>query len=481
MERREIKKYLCAWIAENKNEIYQLSDYMWEHPELGLEEFEASSRIERILKSHGFTIENGIGGLPTALIASWGSGSPVFGINVEYDCLPGLSQKREADSPAPLIPGAPGQGCGHNLLGPAAVLAGLAIRHAMEKFGLPGTIRLFGCPYEESSVGKPVMGKAGAFAGMDFILDWHPWNDNRADYDTCNSVFIVEYDFRGKTCHGAAPWEGRSALDAAMLFGHAVEMLREHLIPGNPAAAHTINYTFSDTGPAFANVVPDRAGIILYGRFHDLDVARDAARRISLCAQGAATATETKTSQRLITFTHNKLPNQTLARVVHDNLRELGVPDYTTEEQDRVRRMQRASGLESVGLEREISPFQFSEAFITDASEFSWNAPYATFDLALAPKGGWHNWMVTACAGSSIGKKCLDRAAEILSCSAADILLQPELIETAKRELHDRLDGRTYESLIPDGYEPPLGFNRSIMERYFPERIGKYQTYMPCK
>ncbi len=477
MEHHGIKAYIFQWMEEHKQKIYDLSDYMWENPELGLEEYEASSRIKEILTSHGFSVESGIGGLPTSFIAAYGKDYPVFGINVEYDCLPGLSQKKDSNMPDPLFPGAPGQGCGHNILGPAAVLSGIALSYAMKEFGIQGTIKMFGSPYEESSVGKPVMGKAGAYKGVDFILDWHPWHDNRADYDTCNSVFIVQYNFKGKTCHGASPWEGRSALDAGMLFGHAVEILREHLIPGNPAAAHTINYTFSDTGPSFANVVPDTAGIILYGRFNDMSVAKDAYRRIGLCAKGTAMATETEVTERLITFTHNKIPNKILAEVVHKNMEELGVPEYTGEEQKRVMDMQKAAGLEPVGLDMEISPFKFSEAFITDASEFSWNAPYATFDLAMGPKGGWHNWMVTACAGSSIGKKCLDKAAKILAYSAVDILLKPDLIVRAKEELKERLDGRTYESLIPDDYEPPIGFNRSIMERFFPDRREKYKNF----
>lgn len=470
MEHHGIKAYMLQWMEEHKEEIYTLSDDMWEYPELGLEEYEASAKMTEILEKYGFEVRKGIGGLPTAFIATYGSGSPTAGINVEYDCLPGLSQKKDSDVPDPVIKGAPGQGCGHNVLGPAALLAGLAIRSAMEKFSITGTLKLFGSPYEESSVGKPVMGKAGAYKGVDFFLDWHPWSDNRADYDTCNSVFIAQYSFEGKTCHGAAPWEGRSALDAGMLFGHSVEILREHLVPGNPAAAHTINYTFSDTGPSFANVVPDTTSLILYGRFNDMEVAKDAYRRIGLCAEGAAMATETKCSVRLITFTHNKIPNRTLAEVVHKNMEEIGVPEYTEEEQARVKRMQKAAGLSPVGLSTEIEPLKYSEAFITDASEFSWNAPYATFDLAMGPKGSWHNWMVTACAGSSIGKKCLDKAARIIAASAIDIYLDKEILKKAKEEWKNRLDGRSYQSLIPDEYEPPLLFNRKVMEQFFPGR-----------
>lgn len=474
MENEKLKEFLFQQIEKYKEEIYELSDYMWEHPELGLEEYEASSRIINILSHHGFMIERGIGGLPTSFIAVYGEENPVGGLNVEYDCLPGLSQKKDKCEPDPIIFGAPGQGCGHNILGPTAVLAGIALRYALEKFSIPGTVKLFGSPYEESSVGKPVMGKAGAYKGIDFILDWHPWSDNRADYDTCNSVFIVQFSFKGINCHGASPWEGRSALDAGMLFGHAIEILREHLTPGNPTAAHTINYTFSDTGPAFANVVPDITELILYGRFNDMDVAKDAYRRVQLCANGAAMATETSVTHRLITFTHNKIPNKTLAEVVHKNMEEIGVPSYTEDEQEWVKKMQKSAGINQVGLDKEIEPCKFSEAFITDASEFSWNAPYATFDLALAPKGGWHNWMVTACAGRSIGKKCLIQAAKIMGASAIDIFLDSELRKKSTKEFKERLAGRTYKSLIPDDYEPPIGFNRRTMEQFYPERRAKY-------
>lgn len=475
MENQGIKAYLLQWVEGNKKEVDQISDYMWEHPELGLEEYEASNRMINILEQYGFSVERNIGGLPTAFVATYGEGKPICGINVEYDCLPGLSQKKDVCYFDPIIKGAPGQGCGHNILGPAALLAGLALQACMKKFEIKGTIKLFGSPYEESSVGKPVMGKAGAYKDVDFFLDWHPWNDNMADYDICNSVFIVQYNFEGITCHGASPWEGRSALDAGMLFGHAVEILREHLIPNGAHAAHTINYTFSDTGPAFANIVPDTTSIILYGRFNDLEIAKDAYRRISLCAEGAATATETKVTKRLITFTHPKLANQALSKVVYDNLTEIGSVQYTSEEQAFVKEMQKNAGLEPNGLPTEIKPFGFSETIITDASEFSWNAPYASFHLAMAPAGSWHNWMVTGLAGGSVGKKCLHQAALIIAGSAIDVIRNPKLLSEAKKEWEQTMQGKTYESLIPDDYVPPIGFNRTVMEQFFPERKGKYE------
>ncbi len=467
----EIKKYVELWIENNKEEYYNLADYIWENPELGLEEYAAFEKVTELLARNDFTLEPGIGGMPTAFIASYGKSGPVLGINVEYDCLPGLSQQKDVPYPCPVQDGAPGHGCGHNILCATAVMAGVALRYTMEHFNVEGTIKLLGSPYEEASVGKAMIGREGFYREIDFILDWHPWNYNRADYDACNSVFVLEFNFKGKTCHGAMPWQGgRSALDAAMLFAHGLEMLREHIIPNGPEAAHTINYTFTDTGPLFANVVPDRTTMQLYGRFKDLDVSQDALRRITLCAEGIAMATETAVSRKFVTYTHNKIPNKVLAEVVHRNFERYGAPEFTEEEQNFVKEMQRNMGLEPAGLDVKLKELGASETIICDTSEFSWNAPYATFWVAMAPEGGWHNWMVTACAGNSIGKKTMDKAVRIMSASAIDIILDKGTIEAAKAEWKERLKGRTYRCLLPDGHKPPLGINKNIMDKYFPGR-----------
>jgi aminobenzoyl-glutamate utilization protein B len=468
----EIKKYVERWLNENKEEFHALADYIWENPELGLEEYLAFQKVTEIFKKHGFSVETGMGNMPTAFIATYGSNGPVLGVNVEYDCLPGLSQKKDSYTEDPVCSGAPGHGCGHNILCATAVMSAVALRYAIEEFNLDFTVKALGSPYEEASVGKAMIGREGYYNELDVILDWHPWNYNRADYDACNSVFVLEFVFRGKTCHGAMPWQGgRSALDAGMLFGHAIEMLREHIIPSGPEAPHTINYTFTDTGPAFANVVPDITKIQLYGRFNDLDVSQDALRRITLCAEGAAMATETKVERKFLTYTHNKLPNKVLAQVVHDNFQHYGAPDFSEQEQDFVKKMQDTMGLNPVGLDTSIKEFGPSETIICDTSEFSWNAPYATFWITMAPAGGWHNWMVTACAGNSIGKKTMDKATQIMAASAIDIMTNKSLIEEAKAEWKERLAGRTYECLLPEDHKPPLGINRETMEKYYPDRM----------
>ncbi|HQK54862.1 MAG TPA: hypothetical protein PLA73_11555, partial [Sedimentibacter sp.] len=195
-----------------------------------------------------------------------------------------------------------------------------------------------------------------------------------------------------------------------------------------------------------------------------------ALRRITLCAEGIAMATETTVSREFITYTHNKLPNKTLSEVVHRNFEYYGTPEFTEEEQNFVKKMQEYMGLEPVGLDTKLKEFGPSETIICDTSEFSWNAPYATFWVAMGPDKGWHNWMVTACAGNSIGKKTMDKAVRIMSSSAIDIILSPETIEAAKAELKERLKGREYKCLLPEDHKPPLGTNKETMKKYFPER-----------
>ena len=220
------------------------------------------------------------------------------------------------------------------------------------------------------------------------------------------------------------------------------------------------------------NVVPDVTTVQLYGRFADLETSQDAFERIQSCAKGAALATGTTTDYELITYTHPKIPNKTLAEVVHRNMEHYGAPSFTQEEQAFVKEMQAYMGVEPTGLDLSIQPFGPSETIICDTSEFSWNAPYVTFWVTMGPQGvGWHNWMVTACAGNSIGKKTMDRAAQIMTSSCAEIITSPETVARAREEWEMRMAGRTYQCLLPEDHQAPLGVNRDVMERYFGKRM----------
>lgn len=465
MNAGEIKQFVGDWVDANRGAFDACSQYLFDNPELGMQEFEASARLAEMAQRHGFTVDMGVAGMPTAFVATYGSGSPVLGFNVEYDCLPGLSQ-RVADHKAPVVEGAPGHGCGHCILGPGGLLAGVALRHAMERFGLAGTVKLFGTPAEEICIGKPFMARAGLFEGVDAFLDWHPWFDKSFVHRATNAYFNKYYHFAGKTSHGNAPWNGRSALDAGMLMGHAVELLREHIVPGTEAAANTINYTFSSVGPEFPSVVPDRSSLWFVGRFTSTEVMADVMERIDNCARGAALATGTTVDMELVTAVHESLPNTVLGRVVQDNFLALGPVPLTEEEQNFAKAMQKNAGNKPVGIVQEILPPSEFDAPVTDVSEYSWFAPLATMWTAVLPGPALHHWVVTSAVGSGIGKKALGHAAKFLANSGVDLIVQPKTLADAKKEHAERLNGRVYASLLPDDLAPPLDANKATMAKY---------------
>jgi aminobenzoyl-glutamate utilization protein B len=464
----KIKQHLITWNDTNAEKYHKTAKEIWHTPELSMQEFRSSAILIDLLEKNGFTVEKGVAGMPTAFVATYGKGKPVIGINAEYDALPGLSQSESALKKEAIVKGAPGQGCGHNLLGTAAVKAAIAVKEAIDEFDLFGTVKVLGAPAEELCLGKPFMGKEGYLKGFDAILDWHPWFYNKADYDSCSAYFSVKYHFKGRTSHGNSPWHGRSALDAAMLQGHAVEMLREHIHPGCPPdAANTINYTFTDTGPEFPSVVPDTTTAWYVGRFLTTEDAQNALTRVTKCAEGAAISTETEVQTELITATHHKIPNKALAEVVHKNFQLVGPPQFTEEEQDKARKIQREMGAPTTGLAMEILPFGESYTVPCDTPEYSWNAPYASPWIAMGPQdAGWHHWGVVRCAADTMGQKSMDTAAKVISLSAIDLLCNPDTLKKANEELTERLNGRTYQCLLPDGYKAPVHLNADVMGKY---------------
>jgi aminobenzoyl-glutamate utilization protein B len=464
----KLKADLRAWLTDNATAFDEAAGRIWENPELPMQEAVSSRILSDLLEENGFAVRRGVGGMPTAFVAEYGEGGPVIAINCEYDALPGLSQRPDLTEKSPLKEGAPGHGCGHNLLGTAAVKAAAALKRAMEKHGLAGRIKVLGAPAEELCLGKAYLGKAGELEGIDAVLDWHPWGYNRADADSCQAYVNAKFHFRGRTCHGNSPWHGRSALDAAMLMAQASEYLREHIYPGAPPdAANTFNYTFSETGPEMPSVVSDRASLWYVGRFITSQDAQEAFRRICECARGAAIATETETETEIIAMTNHKIANETLARVMHANFEALGAPVFTESEQAAAKRIQREMGAPEIGIPEEILPFGGGYSVLCDTSEYSWNAPYVTAWIAMAPGNvGWHHWGVNYCAGNSMGKKALAKAAELIAWTAAELLTSPELIDEAKREWREKLADKTYRCLLPEGLTPPIDLNKDVMDKY---------------
>lgn len=465
----QAKQWIEQWIEMNQEEYLLAGQTLWEKPELSMQEYQSVSILTDLLESHGFRVERGVVDLPTAFVATYGRGDPVIAFSSEYDALPGLSQKLDCNFKEPVFAGAPGHGCGHNLMGITGIMSASALKHFMESNNIKGTIKIFGTPAEELCIGKPYMARAGLFEGIDAFLDWHPTYSNKAGSCKNNAYFNIKYHFTGKSAHGNSPWFGRSSLDAGMLMGHAIEMLREHIKPGNnPESAPTINYAFPDVGNSFPNVVPDRTTVWCIGRVKDAEQAAEVIARVDKCAEGAAIATETTVEREFVTATHNMIPNLRISNALEENLNRIGAPSYSLEENNAAIDIQKKLGIAETGFTREIIPVSLSSMPVTDSSEYSWFAPLGFLNLALIPSEscGWHNWVVTRFAGSSVGKKVVITASKILATTGYDLLTNPEIIKESKEELNQRLKGRTYKTLLSEDAKPDLYINSDIMDKY---------------
>ena len=401
-------------------------------------------------------LQEGVAGMPTAFVASWGSGKPVVAILGEFDALPGLSQQ-DVPGKQPIVDGAPGHGCGHNLLGSASALAAVAVKEEMQARGLKGTIRYYGTPAEEGGGGKVYMLRAGLFHDVDVVLAWHPGEANRANLRSCMAVIGAKFRFYGIASHAAgSPEKGRSALDGAMVMLNAVEFMREHVPEGT-----RIHYVISNGGAAM-NVVPAFAEVSLGARHPDAAALAGIWDRILKCAQGGAMATETKVEPVLIMNYANILPNDALTQVIQRNLRKAGGYDYTPDERRFAGELQKSL----TGFEGRQGPDQVStdgpegaDAYSTDFGDISWNLPSVQFTAATYPPGTpAHSWQATACAGSSIGRKGMLVAARTLALSAMELLTDPGQVDAAKTSFAKRRAGRDWSTLIGPESKPPLDY-----------------------
>jgi aminobenzoyl-glutamate utilization protein B len=476
-----LKDRTWEWIDDHGKRITEISDAVWEYAELGLMEHRSARLIADELESHGFEVERGVASMPTAFVATWGSGEPVIGIMGEYDALPGLSQ-RKTPHQEPLKAGAPGHGCGHNIHGVSGMAGVLAARYAMESTGLQGTVKFFGAPAEENYDGKVFMARAGFFEGVDACLSHHPGQMNVAGLGSSNAMVSVKFHFHGKTAHAAgSPEQGRSALDAVELMNVGVNFLREHVI--DKARIHYV----IEEGGGQPNVVPDYARSWYYIRAPEMDQVQPIYQRIRKIAEGAALMTETEHKVEFLTGIHNKIPNRVLSEVVTRNMRAIGAPQYADEDLEFARRiaetvprqqkvdvlrMRKVPNWESyvdVDLVTDIlDPWNEGEvsAGSTDVSDVSWNTPtmeFSTTAFVLGTPG--HSWQSVACSGTSIGHKSLIFAAKTIAGAALDLMTEPQLLEGARKEHATRLKGRRYECAIPESVGPPLEVAREAAER----------------
>ncbi|TWW02153.1 amidohydrolase [Chitinophaga pinensis] len=458
------KQAITAYLDKQSATYADISKKIWGYAEVGYQEEKSSALLESVLEKEGFTVKKGIAGIPTAFVASYGSGQPVIGILAEYDALPGLSQTDEPQQHA-IEEGGAGHGCGHNLFGTASVAAAVSVKNWLKAHNGKGTIRVYGCPAEEGGSGKVYMVRAGLFDDVNAVLHWHPGNDNSAATYPWMSNKNAKFRFYGAASHASgAPEKGRSALDAVEAMDFMVNMMREH-VPD-----HTrIHYVITKGGDA-PNVVPAFAEVYYYVRHPDMQVVKDVWERLVKAAEGAAMGTGTTMKYEVIGGVYNMLPNEALSRIMDTNLRQVGGYVYTSEERAFAQKIQSTlvdkSKLPDLDKTTStVQPFVIETGIrggaSSDVADVSWVTPTAGISTAtFVPGSSGHSWQNVAAAGTSIGAKGMMIAAKTIALTAYDLFNDPAVLTTAKEELKTRQGPAfKYEAMLGNR-EPALDYRK---------------------
>ena len=451
------KEFVNSQIDKDAKLYCQTAKEIWSYAELGFLETKSSSKLQKLLSDAGFKIESGVDGMPTAFIATYGSGSPVIGILAEFDALPGLSQD-SSSSKKPLVESAPGHGCGHNLFGTASSAAAIALKNWLEKNKISGTIKVFGTPAEEGGGAKVYMVRDGLFKDVNTVLHWHPSSENDASPESCLAIKQTMFRFYGKSAHAAAaPQAGRSALDELEAMNYMVNMMREHV----PQEAR-IHYIISKGGLA-ANVVPDFAESELMVRHPDARMVEEIWDRIVKCAEGAALGTGTTMKYEIISGSFNLMPNETLSKLMYNNLLTVGGVNYTPTEIDFAKKLQSTLNTKApdIASAQVVQPFKTGGFFpaSTDVGDITWVVPTAGLGVATwVPGVPAHSWQAVSTGANGIGLKAMINAAKTIAMTGIDIFKNPSIVEKAKKELEERVgQGFQYKSMIGDR-KPALDF-----------------------
>ncbi len=464
------RQEMTDWLEERQERFITMADTIWANPEVALTESKACMLQADALVRDGFTITRDVGGLPTAFVAEWGSGTPVLGFLGEYDALPGLSQKSQSGQ-EPVVPEGPGHGCGHNLLGTAALAATMALKAWLEETGQSGTVRYYGCPAEETITGKVYMARAGVFDDLDAALTWHPGSVTTVQCGSSLAVDNMKFRFHGQTAHAAAaPEMGRSALDAVELMNIGANFLREHVIE-----TARIHYVITNGGGA-PNVVPDDAEVWYFVRAPRRDQVEAITARVREIARGATLMTGTTVEETYQCGAYNVLPNQTLADAAQAILEEMGPILFTDAERvyaqaiaDAYPAHVRAGVVESHGLPASLLDQSLTGDMFppldkgkvmpgsTDVADVSWIAPTCTVGTACWAIGvPGHSWGITATGAMSIGHKGMLHAAKALALTGAMLVNDPALVERARAEHAEATGSKAYRTPLPEGVQPPL-------------------------
>ena len=447
----KIKKEIQASVEQQKEQLISTSDAIWEAAETSLVEFKSSKQLKDYARANGFTVTENAADIPTAFMASYGSGRPIIGILGEFDANAGISQKRQPTREA-RVEGGAGHGCGHNLFGTASLGAAVAIKEQIEKGQLKGTVIFYGTPAEETIFAKVWMARAGVFDQLDVCMDWHPGASIEAGTQSSKALVDFRVKFYGSSSHASSdPWNGKSAVDAMELYTTGLNYYREHILPTS-----RIHYQIEKAGDV-VNVVPDFAQIWTRLRENNrekVDVLYERALKI---AEGAALMTGTTHEVKLISGIYEIQVNRTGAEAMQKNLESLGEITYTDEEVAYANTILKETGKPQKGIDGSVHPLRETlpaQGGSTDVGDVSQIVPTIRMSATVAASGGpWHSWAVVACTGMSIGHKGMIYASKALAMTMADLYTNPKLVEAVKKDFKDNKVNETYDPRILPG--PP--------------------------
>lgn len=461
----EAVEHISGTIEHKKELLTRVSDQIWELAETRYEEERSAELFAQVLEQEGFEVKRAAGGIPTAVVGSFGSGQPVIGILGEYDALFGLSQEKGFSRKQPLVEGGNGHGCGHNLLGTGALAAAIGVRQYLLDHGLPGTVRFYGCPAEEGGGGKGLMVKRGLFEGVDAAITWHPGPASYINSATLLATRQVYFQFKGRSAHAAAaPHLGRSALDGVELTNMGVNYLREHM-----ESDCRIHYAITNTGGISPNVVQAEAEVLYKLRVPRSEQLAELYERVVSIAQGAALMTGTELVIIPDSGSSELIMNRTLEQVAYRVFQEIGVPDFdaaelefasqirtTLTEQEKLDEL--PAGLEGKALSDRLEVYSPHDHLVmgsSDLGDVSWQMPSVQCYVASMALGTpLHTWQVVSQGAVSSAHKAMLHAGKLMGLTTLELFLRPEVLEQARAEHRQKLAGRTYICPIADEVVP---------------------------
>jgi aminobenzoyl-glutamate utilization protein B len=486
------KKDVSLEVDGMREDIQRMNDTVFSFAEPGFQEFETSKYLTGILRKNGFTIQENLAGIPTAWMATWGSGKPVIAMGSDIDDIPQASQKPGVAWHEPIIEGAPGHGEGHNSGMPLQIAAALSVKKIMEQQHLQGTLKLWPGVAEELLGTKAFYVRAGAFKDVDVCLFAHVGSNMNVSWgdSTSNGLVSVEYSFKGESAHAAgAPWRGRSALDAVELMDIGWNFRREHL-----RIQQRSHYVIPNGGDQ-PNVVPPNATVWYYFRETDYDQIKKLWEIGNNMAKAATLMTDTEFSMRVLGSAWPGHFNKTVAETMYANIEAVGLPEWTEADQTLAKALQKELKVPEVGLATKLQPMRGRESIpddekrgggSDDIGDISWNVPTVTLNYpANMQAGPGHNWANAISMATPIAHKGIAYGAKVMALTVLDLLMRPELVDQAWDYFKNvQTKDKKYIPLIRPEDKPAIWLNEVMMAKYRPEMKkyyydpSKYKSYL---